>query len=447
MALSKKLIDIKSGKLTAVQNVSNFLDKIEKSNKELNIYLHLNPEALKKAEEIDLKIKNKKSLGKLAGLCVAVKSNICVEGLITNCASKVLEDFVAPYDATIIKRLKEEDAIILGMVNMDEFACGGSGETSAFGLTKNPFNKEVIPGGSSSGSAAAISANLCDFAIGSDTGGSIRNPASHCNVVGLKPSYGAISRYGLLDLSMSLDCIGIITKDIEDSKLIFDIVKGEDDLDTTTKRITETKLKEKYTIGFVNIENFATSEIEKLVKNKINNFAKNNDFTIKEIDLPLDIAVQTYYLMVYIEFFSATRKYDGRRFGKLIEDFAGTEVLRRILGGKEISKAEYEGEYYREAIKAKEYIRQKFEELFKEVDLIVLPTVPKLASNLGEKLSLEEVYAQDVFTTPISLAGIPGISIPLDSIDKKAIGIQIVAPYGAEDWIFDLGKKLEKSLD
>ncbi|VVB80151.1 Amidase [uncultured archaeon] len=442
-SLSQKVSQIKSGKLTAMQNVNNFLTAIDKKNKDLNIYLHLNSEAMKQAEEIDLKIKQKKETGKLAGLCVAIKSNISVQGLITNCASKVLEDYVSPYDATVIKKLKDEDAIILGMVNMDEFACGGSGETSAFGPTKNPVNPELIPGGSSSGPGAAVAADLCDFSLGSDTGGSIRNPASHCGIVGLKPTYGAVSRYGLLDLCMSFDTIGPMTKTVEDSQFIFDIIKGQDNFDTTTKDYPEIKLKKKYKIGLVDVEKYAKPEVKKIIYEKTEQLAKKHGYEIKKVSLPLDIALETYYLLVYVEFFSATRKYDGRRFGKKIENFAGHEVLRRILGGSEISKAEYHGKYYREALKAREFLRQQFENLFEEVDLIILPTVPRTAHKIGEDITVEEMYAYDIFTCPVNPAGIPGISIPAGMIDKKPIGLQILAPHGHEDFLFDVGKKLE----
>ena len=226
MSLKQKLSLIKSGKLTAEKNVAMFGEKIQKLNKNLNIYLSLNTKAIEQAKEIDKRIKSGKKVGKLAGLCAAVKSNISVKGLETNCASKVLEGYISGYDATAIEKLKNEDIIILGMVNMDEFACGSSGETSAFKPTKNPFNPELIPGGTSSGSAAAIGAELCDFALGTDTGGSIRNPASHCSVVGLKPSYGSVSRYGLIDMAMSFDQIGLLTKTTEDAELVFNIIKG-----------------------------------------------------------------------------------------------------------------------------------------------------------------------------------------------------------------------------
>lgn len=440
--LSQKVKDIQSGKLTAMQNVNNFLKIIDEKNKDLNIFLHLNSEAMKQAEEIDLKIKHGKPTGKLAGLCVAVKSNISVQGLETNCASKVLEGYLSAYDATVIKRLKGEDAIILGMVNMDEFACGGSGETSAFGPTKNPVNPELIPGGSSAGSAAAVAANMCDFALGSDTGGSIRNPASHCGIVGLKPTYGAVSRYGLLDMCMSFDVIGPLTKTPEDAKLIYDIIKGHDELDSTTKSVEEPKLKKSYTIGLVDVEKYAKPEVKKLIEEKTNELAKKHGYEVKKVHLPLDISLETYYLLVYVEFFSTTRKYDGRRFGKKIEDFAGHEVLRRIFGGSEISKAEHHGRYYQEALKAREFIKQQFESLFKDVDLIILPTVPRTAHKIGENISVEEMYAYDIFTTPVNIAGLPGISIPAEKIEGKPLGLQILAPHGHEEWLFDLAGKI-----
>jgi len=439
--IQQKLKDIKSGKLTAMQNVNNFLKVIDAKNKDLNIFLHLNSEAMKQAEEIDLKIKHGKETGKLAGLCVAIKSNISVQGLETNCASKVLEGYISAYDATVVKKLKDEDAIILGMVNMDEFACGGSGETSAFGPTKNPVNPELIPGGSSSGSASAVAAGMCDFALGSDTGGSIRNPASHCGIVGLKPTYGAVSRYGLLDMCMSFDVIGPLTKTPEDTKYVLDIIKGQDNFDSTTKEFKAVKPK-KYTIGLVDVEKYAKPEVKKIIEEKTEALAKKHGYKIKKVHLPLDISLETYYLLVYVEFFSATRKYDGRRFGKKIEDFAGHEVLRRIFGGSEISKAEYHGKYYREALKARQFIRQQFEKLFEDVDLIILPTVPRTAHKIGENISVEEMYAYDIFTTPVNIAGLPGISVPAGLIDKKPLGLQILAKHGYEEWLFDAASKI-----
>jgi len=442
--LKQKLKEIKSGKLTALKNLMSFSEKIAtKKTKDLNIFLHLNEKAIEQAKEIDKRKKERKSVGKLAGLCCAIKSNICVKDITANCGSKVLENFTAPYNASVINRLIEEDAIILGMVNMDEFACGWSGETSAFSPTKNPINPELIPGGSSSGSAAAVAAELCDFAIGSDTGGSIRNPAMHCGVVGLKPTYGAVSRYGLIDMAMSFDQIGPITKSTEDAELIFNIIKGPDNFDSTTKESQKIKQKKNYTIGLVNVQDFCNKEIAKLINQKTEQLAEKQKWKIKSVNLPLDIAIQTYYIIVFTEFFSATRKFDGRRFGFKIEETAGPEVIRRILGGSEITQAEYGGKYYRNALKAKHYIKEQFEKIFKQVDFLILPTLPKTAHKIGENISTKEMYDYDVLTVLANISGIPAISIPVGEIDKKKVGLQIMAPHFCEDLIFRVGKLIE----
>ncbi len=455
MGLKQKVELIKKGKLSAEKNVSEFGERIQKMNKDLNIFLVLNTKAIQEAKEIDLRVKEGKEVGKLAGLCFAVKSCICVKDLETNCGSKVLEGYVPGYDASVIEKLKNEDAIILGMVNMDEFACGWSGETSAFGATKNPRNKELVAGGSSSGSAASIAAGLCDFALGSDTGGSIRVPASHCGVVGLKPSYGSVSRYGLIDMSMSLDQIGPLTNSVEDSEFIFNIIKGQDNFDCVSSLSLEKKgfskpketsieEKKKYTIGLVNVEDFCDKKISDLIKKKTEEIAKKNKWEIKKVNLPLDIGVETYYVIVYTEFFSATRKFDGRRFGKKIEDFSGPEVLRRILGGSEISKAEYHGKYYKNALKAKEYVKEEFEKLFKEVDFLVLPTVPRTAHKIGSKISLKEMMAYDFFTVLANIAGVCAMSIPGLKLNKDELGLQIIAPRFSEDILFNIGREFEK---
>jgi len=442
--LKQKIHEIKKGKLTAVKNVLQFSEKIATpKSKKLNIFLHLNENAIEQAKEIDKRISEGKPVGKLAGLCFAVKSNICVQGLTTNCGSKVLENFVSPFNATVIQKLKAEDAIVLGMTNMDEFACGASGETSAFQPTLNPKNPKIIPGGSSSGSAAAVAAELCDFALGSDTGGSIRNPASHCGVIGLKPSYGSVSRYGLIDLAMSLDQIGPLTQTTEDAKIIFDIIKGQDNFDSTSLDAIKLKPKKQLTIGLVNVQDFCDKNISELINKKTQQIAKKHKFKIKKTNLPLDIATQTYYLIVYAEFFSTTRKFDGRRFGFKIQEKAGPEVMRRILGGQEIAQAEYAGKYYRNALKAKQYIKEQFEKLFKNVDVLILPTVPKLAHSLGSQISIKDMYAYDVLTALVNIAGICGISIPAGEIDKKPVGLQILAPRFHEDLLFDVGKKFE----
>ncbi len=442
--LQQKLKLIKSGKLTAEKNVAEFGEKIQKLNKELNIYLVLNTKAISQAKEIDKRIKQGKQIGKLAGLCFAVKSCICVKDLETNCASKVLEGFIPGYNATVIQKLIEEDAIILGMANMDEFACGASGETSAFKPTKNPLNTKLIPGGSSSGSAAAVAADLCDFALGSDTGGSIRNPASHCGISGLKPSYGSVSRYGLIDMTMSFDQIGVLAKTSEDIKLIFNIIKGQDNFDTTTSPIYKGQTKKnQLTIGLVDVQDFCDKEIAGIIENKTKQFAEKYKYKIKKINLPLNIALETYYLIVYVEFFSATRKLDGRRFGVNIDEHGGPEVIRRIIGGSEISKAEYHGKYYRNALKARAYIKEQFDKIFKEVNILILPTSPKLPHKIGEKISVEDMYAYDIVTVLANLAQLPAISVPTGEIDNKPVGLQIMTPRFSDDFLLDIARRFK----
>jgi aspartyl-tRNA(Asn)/glutamyl-tRNA(Gln) amidotransferase subunit A len=447
MRLAEKVELIKNGKLKALENVEKFIERIEET-RDLNIFLTLNKYAKERAREIDKRIKEGKEVGKLAGLCFAVKSNICVKDLEVNCASVVLEGYISPYNATVIDKLITEDAIVMGMVNMDQFACGSSGETSAFGATKNPKNPDLIPGGSSSGPAAAVAAGLCDFALGSDTGGSIRNPASHCGIFGLKPTYGAVSRYGLIDLAMSTDVIGPLANNIEDTKLVFEVMKGQDNFDQTTKDFySASKLNKKSSgsslgvIGLVDAKDYCKDGIWEFVEKRVNEFAKKNGYKVKMVQLPLDISIETYYVIAYTEFFSGTRKFDGRRFGKKIDEYGGPEVIRRIIGGSEITQAEYEGKYYREAIKAKNFIKEQFEEIFEGVDVIVLPTVPKLPHKIGDKITVEEMYAYDVFTTPASIAGVPAISIPLGKIDEKDVGLQIIGRNFEEEVLFEIGNK------
>ncbi|MEM3074616.1 MAG: Asp-tRNA(Asn)/Glu-tRNA(Gln) amidotransferase subunit GatA [Candidatus Pacearchaeota archaeon] len=439
----EKLKLIKSGKLTAEENIKRFLEKIEKENKEYNIILTLNNNALNEAVEVDKKIKLKKS-GRLAGLGILVKSNICVKGLETNCASKTLQGWIAPYDATAIKKIKEEGGIILGMTNMDEFACGASGETSAFGASKNPLNKELIPGGSSSGSAVAVALEFCDFALGSDTGGSIRNPASHCGVVGVKPSYGLVSRYGLIDLAMSFDQIGIIAKDIETCSFVLNLIKGEDNNDPTTFNTKEIKIKKPERIKVGLLKGFGDEKIEELIDSKTKEISRENKWSMKEVKLKyIDIGLQTYYIIVYAEFFSGTRKFDGRRFGKKIEDSCGEEVLRRILGGSEITKAEYGGRYYKKALEVKGLIANEFEKAFKEFDCIISPTVPKLPHKLGTQITTKEMYNYDVLTVPANIAGICAVSIPAGKINGIPIGLQIMCPKFSEGKLFSIAKEFK----
>ncbi len=449
--IKEKIKLIKERKITAEQNIKNFLERIErddKKGKKINAFLQLNNNALLEAKEVDSKIKKGKA-GELAGLAVAVKANINVKGMFASCASKTLENYKSGYDATVIKKIKEEDGVIIGITNMDEFAAGASGETSAFGATKNPSALDKIPGGSSSGSAAAVSAGFCDLALGSDTGGSIRNPASHCGVVGMKPSYGVVSRYGLIDLSMSLEQIGTLASDVEGAELLFEVIKGKDERDATSflslekKETLERKKLRKIKIGIPRIK--ADEKIWDVVKKKIKETSEKEGWKAEEVEIRyIDLGVQTYYPINYVEFFSSTRRYDGRKYGKRIEESCGEEVLRRILGGKEIAQAEYAGKYYRKALQAKKLIEKEFEKAFEKFDCLLMPTVPRLPHKIGEKLTIEEMYNYDTLTTPANLAGVPAISIPVGKIDNIPVGMQIICKKLNEGRMFEIAKKFEK---
>ncbi|MDA3855738.1 MAG: Asp-tRNA(Asn)/Glu-tRNA(Gln) amidotransferase subunit GatA [Candidatus Woesearchaeota archaeon] len=455
--ICKKLKDLRSGKLSCVKNVSNFLANIEKNNEKYNIFLEINKDALKKAEELDSKLKNKGNLGTLFGLTFAVKSNISVKGLTISCASKTLENYKGTFNAEIIEKILNADGIIIGITNNDEFASGSSGENSAFGNTINPSSPNRIPGGSSSGSAAAVAADMCDIAFGSDTGGSIRNPASHCGIIGIKPSYGRVSRYGLVDLSMSLDQIGPFSKEVYGSALVLKEIAGFSENDSTTvdlpvQDFVNSKSESKYKIGVIKtFKNLVKDKgIQDLIDDKIESLKKLGHEII-EVDIKnIDLAIQAYYPIVYTEFYSGTRKFDGIKFGKKIEDTCGPEVLRRILGGKEISRSEYDGAYYKKSLKVKEIIAKEFERVFKEVDFIITPVTPTLPHKFETKLSIEDMYAYDAFTIPANLAGICGGVVSKDKIedegDKVSVGIQILADKFKEDNLFK-GLYLLESLN
>ncbi len=419
-------------------SVKNYLDKIKKENKKINAFLQIDENAKGSGK------------GKLAGKVIAVKANINVKGMNTSCASKTLENYKAPYDATVIKKIKDEGGIIIGMTNMDEFACGGSGETSAFNPTFNPAAPGLIPGGSSSGSASAVAADFCDFALGSDTGGSIRNPASHCGVVGVKPSYSSVSRYGLIDLSMSLDQIGPLAKNVSDAALLLSVIQGKDDKDSISQESKKIDLKEvekipkNITIGLLDYK-ISDKKIAEVINKKVEMAARKYGWMVKKIKIPyIDLAIEIYYPLVYVEFFSGTRKFDGRRYGKKIEEFAGPEVLRRILGGSEISKAEYAGRYYHRALKAKKLIEEEFSKAFKKVDCIISPTVPRLPHKIGSKISVEDMYSYDVLTVPANLAGNCAISIPAGKIEGIPVGMQIMCDRFKDEKMLQIARAFEK---
>ncbi len=440
MNLLEKSIAIKNHEITALENLENYAQVIEDQNDEINAFLEVNTEnAIAKAKEIDEKIKNGEKVGKLAGMVIGVKSNINVKDFIVSAASKTLENYYGSYDATVIEKVKEEDGIIIGMTNMDEFAAGSSTETSFYGPTNNPAALGHIPGGSSGGSAAAIAAGMCDLALGSDTGGSIRNPASHCGVIGFKPTYGAVSRQGLLDLSMSLDQIGPFAGDVSGIAMMLDTIVGDDNKECTTissefpeflpliDEVPENVLKD-MKLGVVKqFEEVSDDNIVKIINSSIDKLA---DMGAEVVELSfdhIDICLPTYYLINYVEFFSATRKYDGRKYGHIIEEVCGPEVLRRINMGSYISQKEFSGKYYKKALQARSLIRKEITDLFQNVDVIVGPTVPKLPHKIGDTIEPMEMYAYDVLTVIANLSGIPAASMKAGEVNGIPVGLQIQA--------------------
>ncbi len=424
------------------------IKEIEERDKKINSFIVLDKEGISR--------KGVPKNGKLENLSIAVKSNISILGLKTTCASKTLENYIAPFDSTVVERIKKESGVILGMTNMDEFACGSSGESSFFGHTENPSALGHIPGGSSSGSAAAVAAEFVDASIGSDTGGSIRNPASHCGIVSFKPTYGVVSRYGLVDLAMSLDQIGPLARDVETASLLLDVIAGYDERDATSLKMDpkfynfsknlNSELKG-VRVGYA--EEFdkliVDDGIKKIIHNSLDKL-NSAGAEIISVNLPnLEMALPTYYLNVYVEFFSATRKYDGRRYGYRIEDVCGEEVLRRILLGSYISRKEYSNKYYRKALLARSIIRNEISNSLRDVDVLVGPAVPKLPHKLGTKIDDPRVlYAYDVFTVIANLAGIPAGVVPAGKVDGIPTGLQIMGRVLDDQKVLDVMYGVEK---
>ncbi|WP_346675946.1 Asp-tRNA(Asn)/Glu-tRNA(Gln) amidotransferase subunit GatA [Methanobrevibacter woesei] len=436
MNVIEKLNSIQNKEMTAKENVEHFIKVIDEKNDSINAFVEKNYEAaLKQAEKIDEKIANGEKVGCLSGLVFGIKANINVEDLIVSAASKTLENYKGSYNATVIEKILEEDGIIIGLTNMDEFAAGSSTETSMYGPTENPAAMGRIPGGSSGGSAAAIAAEMCDITLGSDTGGSIRNPASHCGVIGFKPTYGLVSRQGLLDLSMSLDQIGPFANDPSGIALALNTIVDYDssectslhsDIDFTS--VLEEKSLEGIKIAVCNdfIE-VTDDKINKVVNKAIQKLVDAGAELVEVSFDYLELCLPTYYLINYVEFFSATRKYDGRDYGYRIEEVCGDEVLRRIKMGSLISQKEYSGKYYKKALQARSLIRNEINAMLENVDLIVGPTVPKLPHKIGEELTPMEMYAYDILTVIANLGGIPTGSIKAGEVENIPVGLQIQA--------------------
>lgn len=463
---------IRKKQISAKEITKSFLERIGSVDPKINAFISVyNKDGIKQAEEVDKKINSGKKTGKLAGLPVAVKDNMCIKGQKTTCSSKILENYVAPYDATVIKKLKDEDAVIIGKTNMDEFAMGSSTENSAFMVTKNPWDLKRIPGGSSGGSAAAVSSLISPVSLGSDTGGSIRQPASLCGVVGLKPTYGRISRYGLVAFASSLDQIGPISRDVADTALVLDAISGYDKKDSTSVNLPvddypaeiEKDIKG-LTIGlpkefFIDV---VDKEVEKAVKDSVKVFEKLGA-RIKEVSLPHNqYALSVYYIIAPSEASANLARYDGVRYGfraetdSLVEMYEktraagfGSEVKRRIMLGTYALSSGYYDAYYLKAQKVRTLIKNDFSEAYKNVDIILTPTSPFPAFKIGEKTANPlQMYFSDIFTLSCSLAGICGISIPCGfSSDNLPIGLQLIGKAFDEKTILRAANNFQKQTE
>ncbi len=461
---------LKKKEISCVEVVKNLLSEIEKKDADLHSYLYINPDAVRDAEKVDGKIAQGEPLGALEGVPVAVKDNICVKGMPATCASKMLENFYPPYDATVIERMKKAGAIVIGKTNMDEFAFGSSTESSAFGPTKNPFDARCVPGGSSGGSAAAVGARLCFGALGSDTGGSIRQPAAFCGTVGLKPTYGRVSRYGLIAFASSLDQIGPVTRDVKDACIMMDVIAGRDEKDSTSVDIHTPDytccLKGEIKGLKVGVpEEYFASGIDSGVRDKVSGAIKKIEelgAEIKTISLPhTQYGIAVYYVIATAEASSNLARFDGVKYGyrspkykNLHEMYANTrgeafggEVKRRIIMGAYVLSSGYYDAYYIKAQKVRSLIRKDFTDAFKQVDVIVTPTTPELPFKLGEKKEDPlKMYLSDIFTANINLAGLPAITLPVGFVEELPVGMQVIAPLFREDKIIEVAYAVEQML-
>lgn len=465
----EKLGLIKSGKLSLVENVNHFLKNIE-DQKDLNAFNFVfADEAIETAKNVEQKIKNN-SAGKLAGMVIAIKDVLAYKNHPLTCSSNILKNFTSLYTATAVQKLIDEDAIIIGKTNCDEFAMGSSNENSAFGNVLNPVDKTRVPGGSSGGSAVAVAANLCDVSLGTDTGGSIRQPAAFCGVYGLKPTYGRVSRFGLTAFASSFDSIGPFSKNVEDAALVMEVISGKDENDSTSfeKETPNYSLSvsngKKLKIGIPK-EYFADGldeEIKTAILNIVDEL-KIEGYEVKEVSLPkTEYTIATYYILTTAEASSNLARFDGARYGFRANEYSnlkemylnsrtqgfGKEVKRRIMLGTYVLSSGYYDAYYRKAQKVRRLIKEDFDNVFKQVDLLITPTTPTVPFKIGEKSDDPlQMYLSDIYTTSANLAGIPGMSIPIGkNSDNLPIGMQILSQQFEEEKIFQLAIHIQNEI-
>lgn len=468
--LSKK---IKAKEVTVMEATKAVLNQIETIEDKINSYVTVDKEgALRRAEEVQKLIEEGKLTGPLAGVPVAIKDNMCTKGMLTTCSSKILENFYPTYTAQAVLNLEEAGVVIIGKTNMDEFAMGSTTETSAYGPTKNPWNTEHVPGGSSGGSCSAVSANECFFALGSDTGGSIRQPSSFCGVTGIKPTYGTISRYGLIAYGSSLDQIGPIAKDVTDCAVILETIASYDKKDSTSVarddyNFTEALVDDVAGMKIGIPKDYFGEGLESEVKESVMAAAKELEkkgAVLEEFDLGLvDYAIPAYYVIAAAEASSNLARFDGVKYGYRSEDYNGLhsmykktrsegfgpEVKRRIMLGSFVLSSGYYDAYYLKALRTKALIKQEFDKAFEKYDVILGPAAPTTAPRIGDSLSDPiKMYLGDIYTISVNLAGLPGISVPC-GIDSKGlpIGLQLIGDCFKEKNIIRAAYAFEQTRD
>ncbi|MDX1347301.1 MAG: Asp-tRNA(Asn)/Glu-tRNA(Gln) amidotransferase subunit GatA [Thiomicrorhabdus chilensis] len=460
-----------AGEITSVQLTQHYLDRISKYDTELNAYVSVTPElAMTMAEEADKKLASGEA-DLLTGIPVAHKDIFCTDGVKTSCSSKMLDNFIAPYDAHVVSQLKKVGMPILGKTNMDEFAMGSSSESSYYGPTKNPWNHQAVPGGSSGGAAAVIAAGLAPMATGTDTGGSIRQPASFCGITGIKPTYGSVSRFGIVAYASSFDQAGPMTRSAEDSAWLLNAMAGFDERDSTSLQrdsvdyASELGQSLKGLKVGVPAEYFGEgldAEVEVIIRNAIAEVEKLGAEVV-EVHLPnKDLAVPSYYVLAPAEASSNLSRFDGVRFGyrcdnpKDLQDLYqrsrsegfGAEVKRRIMVGAYALSAGYYDAYYLKAQKLRRMVRDDFTKAFESCDVIMGPVAPTPAFNIGEKTDdPTSMYLADLYTIPVNLAGLPGISVPAGFVNDRPVGLHIVGPYFSETKLLNVAHQYQQVTD
>lgn len=463
---------LKSKEITIEEVTKAYVNRIKEKEGDVQAFVTtLEDEAVEQAKSIQKDIEDGKVTGNFAGIPIGIKDNMCTKGVKTTCSSKMLENFVAPYDATVVEKLNDEHLINLGKLNMDEFAMGASTEYSAFKKTRNPWNLNTVPGGSSGGSAAAVAAKMVPWALGSDTGGSIRQPAAFCGVVGLKPTYGLVSRYGLVAFASSLDQIGPITKDVRDSAMLLNLIAGHDERDTTSENMP----KKDYTKALKNDvkglkigipKQYYGEGINPEVKAKLEEAIetyKKLGAEVEEFSLDIaDYALATYYIIACAEASSNLGRFDGIRYGYRTENYEnlkdiyknsrsegfGPEVKRRIILGTYVLSSGYYDAYYKKAQQVRTLVKKEFDEAFKKYDVLLTPASPTVAFGIGTKSNNPlEMYLADICTVPVNIAGLPGISLPC-GVDKNGmpIGMQLIGNRFEEEKILNAAYTFEQEI-